>query len=290
MKLLRKSSVTFMWVTWVETGAVCKLLDKWLQQGTVSMVQVNTSSDCNNEAGVVRDFFDQLHRNRWSFCDSLIMQQSLRIYAVARQYAEPNSTVCGMECSDWAESLVLRVERLVGIDICIEITLEDQEWRKQALLCAQSSIAGRLVILLKWQLVLTSGAYLNCVLLLVVYERVADIHCPTAHKFHTGADRGTFSTAYLGEMSTRGSGPLVDLKRSTPTLCDGQFLVRLGSAVFKAMTKCVQLQKLSTSTTFYHGFSMEQFLYVLLRNGDHGIQSVRLITAWCMECEELEWS
>ncbi|XP_026378789.1 uncharacterized protein LOC113273255 [Papaver somniferum] len=35
LKLLRKSSITFMLVTGVETGVVCKLLDKRLQQGLV---------------------------------------------------------------------------------------------------------------------------------------------------------------------------------------------------------------------------------------------------------------
>lgn len=48
-------------------------------------------------------------------------------------------------------------------------------------------------------------------------------------------------------MITRGSGPLVDLNRSTETLCDGQFFIRLGTEVFSPATKCL----LPLTQTFY---------------------------------------
>ncbi|KAI3879774.1 hypothetical protein MKX03_000393 [Papaver bracteatum] len=137
----------------VETGAVCKLLDKKLQQGTVLWSKLGLQVTGNNEAGVVRELFDQLHCIIWTLCDPLIVQlrngsqQSLRMYVVARQYAEPNSTVCEMECSGWAEFLVVGVDRLVGIDTHIELTLKDRE--SQALLYAHYSIAVGLPILLK---------------------------------------------------------------------------------------------------------------------------------------------
>ncbi|XP_026406422.1 uncharacterized protein LOC113301809 [Papaver somniferum] len=74
-KLLRKSSVTLILVTWVETGVVCKLLDKRLQQA-------------------VKELFDQLHHSSsYSFGDSLILQLGngsrnlLYIHVFARQYA-----------------------------------------------------------------------------------------------------------------------------------------------------------------------------------------------------------
>ncbi|KAI3912618.1 hypothetical protein MKW92_005465, partial [Papaver armeniacum] len=74
-KLLWKSSITFILVTRVETGAVCKLLDKKLQQGTVLWPKLIFQVTGNHEAGIARELFDQIHHtSSYSFRDSFIFQ------------------------------------------------------------------------------------------------------------------------------------------------------------------------------------------------------------------------
>ncbi|XP_026426668.1 uncharacterized protein LOC113322742 [Papaver somniferum] len=93
-KLLWKSSVILMLVTWVETGVVCKLLDKRLRQGITLWSKLILQVIGNNEARAVKELFDQLHHSSsYNFGDSLILhlgngsRNLIYIHVFARQYA-----------------------------------------------------------------------------------------------------------------------------------------------------------------------------------------------------------
>lgn len=212
---------------------VSKLVDCLRWKYKVYSTGLESASNMQLLVGYLRWKFRLISTGLWSAASDDVFT-----WVFTELLEQSSYTVGGMErYSGWV------VVRIATRNV---LNLKDQDWRNQALLRAHPSNAVKLLVLVNWQLVLPSGSLLTFVLLLVVKKGVADLNYPTAHKFNIGANRSTLSTTYLMEMSTMGSGPLVNITRRTTTLGyhyltrkNGQSFVELGKEVLSFEDKCL---------------------------------------------------